>query len=150
MAYGTAALIRSVEEAFSSATDYLDATLLAWCTNFADPEIDALLKSGGFTTPIAGDTPSLVAAISSMLGAAHGLDSFIGQFTGAEVERAKALRERARALIEQIISGGLDIGLTRSDSGAPIQYDDDPETYPETAGVVGSEENWEMPTEDRE
>jgi hypothetical protein len=150
MAYGTAALIRSVEEAFSSATDYLDATLVAWCTNFADPEIDARLKSGGFTTPVPATVPVLITTISAMLGAAHGLDSFIGQFTGSEVERAKALRERARELIQQIVSGELDVGLTQSDSGAPIQYDDDPETYPETAGVVGGEENWEMPTEDRE
>lgn len=150
MAYGTAALVRSVENAFSETSEYSDAVVLAWCTEFANPEIDARLASAGFTTPVPATVPVLITTISAMLGAAHGLDSFVGQFTGSEVERAKSLRERARELLNQIASGELDVGLTQSDSGAPIQYDSDPETYPSTAAVVGSEENWDMPTEDRE
>lgn len=151
MAYCTHTLIRSVEEAFTNTTDFPQATIEAWATNFADPEIDAILEAAGFSTPIAsGSEPALIKAISAMLSAAHGLDSYVGQFTGREVERAKALRERARKLLGEIADGTLDVGLARAAAGRPIDYDSDPDTFPDTAAIVNNEESWSWYTEDRE
>jgi hypothetical protein len=149
MAYTTHTLIRSLEEAFSDTTDFPNATLEGWATNFGDPEIDGRLEAAGFTTPVAAPQPALIKAISTMLAAAHGLDSFVGQFTGREVERAAKLRERARKYLDEIADGSTDVGLTRSDESRPIDVDDDPETFGAREAVVGNEESWKRYTEDR-
>lgn len=149
-AYATAAAIRSVEQTFADTDEFEDATLTGWSTLVADPEIDARLKSAGFTTPVAAPHPSLIVLIAAMLSAAHGLDSYIGQRTSEPIPRATKLREDAREMLDRIDSGVLDTGLTRSAAGAPILIDSDPETFPATATIVGDETTWTRPTEDRE
>jgi len=150
MAYSTAALIRSLENAFDDATDFTEAVLLGWSTNFADPEIDARLLAAGFTTPITSTVPTLVKSVATMLAAAHGLNSFVGARTFASVERADALRKSALEILEFIAEGTYDVGLTRSDAGRPIDVDDDPETFHARAVIVGDEWQWERYAEDRE
>ena len=147
--YATAALIRSIEEAFNDSTEFPDATLTGWADNFGDEIIDARLNAAGFSMP-PDTTTNLLKVISSMLAAAHGLDSFMGQRTFDAVPRAKALREQAMDLLDKIANGTLDAGLTQSSSGEPIVVDSDPETFPDTAAVVGDEEDWAWPAEDRE
>ena len=148
--YGTAALIKSVESVFSTdTTTFTDEVLLGWCSNFADPEIDARLAAAGYTTPLT-TIPNLIKSISSMLAAAHGLDSYIGQRTTGNVERADALRKWARELLDAICKGEADVGLTKSAAGEQVGYESDHETFPATAAVVGPEETWERPAEDRE
>lgn len=149
--YATAAVIRSIEQVFADATDYPDATLLLWSTNIANPEIDARLLAAGFTTPISGTTPALIILIASQLCAAHGLDSYVGQFTANPVERANKLREEARALLDKIADGTFKISTLASVStGAAVIMDSDPETMHEHAAVVGEDWQWTWPTEDRE
>lgn len=151
MAYGTAALIKSVESVFATdSTTFTDEVLLAWCTNFADPEIDARLAAAGFTTPVPATVPALICSISSMLAAAHGLDSYVGQRTFSTVERADALRKWAREMLDSICKGEADIGLTQSAAGEQIAYEDDHETFHANAAVVANEESWAWPVEDRE
>ena len=150
MAYATAALVRSLEQAFADSTDFPDATLVAWSTNFADPEIDARLESAGFTTPVPATVPALIVSVAVRLSCAHGLNSYVGARTFGNVERATELRKVALEILEKIAEGTYDVGLTRSDAGRPIDVDSDPETFPATAAVVGEVWQWTWPTEDRE
>ena len=141
--------IRSVAQVFSSTTEFLEATIEAWAEDYGDKIIDARMKSAGFTTPFASPDEVIIYC-SALLAAAHGLRGYIGQFTGREPEMARSLEERAMGLLDDIASGKLDIGETRDDSGAPVVMDSDPETFPDTAAVVGDEESWAWPAEDRE
>lgn len=152
MAYASADQIKSVEQAFSGdTTTFTDQVLEGWATVVADPEIDARLFAAGYTTPIVGTPAAIICTISAMLAAAHGLDSFLGQFTAGEVERAKGLRERARGLLDEIADGKLKVsGLSAVSTGAAVIMDSDPETFPDTAAVVGEDWQWKYPTESRE
>jgi hypothetical protein len=152
MAYSSADQIKSVEQAFATDTATFTAQILeSWATVVADPEIDARLLSAGYTTPIVGTPAAIICTISAMLAAAHGLDSYIGQFTSSEVERAKSLRERARGLLDEIADGKLKVaGMTLVSTGAAVIMDSDPETMPDTAAVVGEDWQWKWPTESRE
>ena len=141
--------IRSVSQVFSSTTEYPQATLEAWAEDYGDKVIDARLKSAGFTTPFSS-ADEVIILCSALLAAAHGLRGYVGQFTGREVEMAVSLEERAMALLDDVASGKLDIGETRSTSGAPVVMDSDPETFPDTAAIVDNEESWAWYTEDRE
>jgi hypothetical protein len=149
--YATAAVIRSIEQAFVDSTDYPDATLLLWSTDIANPEIDARLLAVGFTVPITGTVPALITLIASQLCAAHGLDSYIGQFTANPAERAAKLREEARSLLEKVADGTFKIStlLPIAEGGAVI-VDSDPETMHDMAAVVGEDWQWAWPVESRE
>lgn len=148
-AYCEDADIRSVAQVFSNATEFPEATLEAWAEDYGDKIIDARLLSAGFTTPFTS-ADEVIILCSALLAAAHGLRSYIGQFTGREVEMAVSMETRAMALLDDVASGKLDIGETRSASGAPVVMDSDPETFPDTAAIVNNEESWAWPTEDRE
>ena len=149
MAYATAALIRAQHAAFKSATDYPDATILAWATNHTDPMIDGRLKAAGYTTPIPATQPAEIIAISTLLAASHGI-MYHTHHTFTEDSLAAKMRAEAMERLEAIATGKHDVGLTRSASGAPIVVDSDPDTYPDTAGAVGHEKGWTWYTEDRE
>ena len=141
--------IRSVAQVFSSTTEFLEVTIEAWAENYGDKIIDARMKSAGFTVPFAS-ADEVIVYCSALLAAAHGLRGYIGQFTGREPEMAVSLEERAMGLLDDIASGKLDIGETRSASGAPVVMDSDPETFPDTATIVGDEQYWKHPAESRE
>lgn len=138
MAYATPALIRSLEQAFSDTGDYPDLLLAGWSTDVAEPEINARLLAAGYAAPITTAIPALIALIAAQLSAAHGLDSYLGQFTGNPVARAQTLREEARGLLDKIADGTLEIaGKVPSAEGRAIIMDPDPETMHDKAAVVG-------------
>ena len=141
--------IRSVAQVFSDETEFPEATIEAWAEDYGDKVIDARLLSAGFTVPFSSPDEVIVLC-SALLAAAHGLRSYIGQFTGREVEMAVSLETRAMQLLDDVAKGRLDIGETRASTGEAVLYDDDPEERHEDAAIVDNEESWAWPTESRE
>lgn len=150
MAYSTHTNVRAVEPLFKCVDDFPDATIEGWISLEGDPIVDGHLGSKGFTVPITGTPPNLVILASALYSAAAGLDAYVGQSSEDVVPRAQNLRDRATEILEGIASGELHTTLARSDSGAAIVMDGDPETFPETAWAVGDETQWGFAVEDRE
>lgn len=96
------------------------------------------------------EVPPLIRQIASMLTTAAILTGAIATHTTRKPEKAEALEERARTLLEAIASGQLDVGLTRAGAGMPFLVDSDPETRHEDSAVTGTEEQWGWPAEARE
>lgn len=152
-AYATAALIRSMHNAFKSTApddeQFGDTQLTDWAEDHCDPKINARLAAAGFTTPITSDIPDQIRNISAKMAAAHGLKYHTGA-TFSEVDLAAKMWEEALVDLEAIAEGSEDVGLTRSTTGGPISVDDDPDTYGEDMSVVGSEDMWNERDEVRE
>ncbi len=137
----TAAKIRSVEQSFLNETDFPDATLEGWAENHGDPVILARLSAASLSINVSspGD---LISHVSALLASAHGLESYISQYTGSVAEAATTRRERAYELLDQIVAGKLDIGLTAGTGGQAVTHDTDDDILGSTPTVIGDEQDW--------
>jgi hypothetical protein len=137
--YSTYTEVRLVHSALENTTDFPNATLTSYIQQFADPEIDATLKTHGFTTPLAS-VPTLIESISAMLAGAHALSTRARQPYGDTDGLAGQIAAKARSQLMRICTCELDVGLTRDADGYAISVDTNPDERPDTAVIVTTDE----------
>jgi hypothetical protein len=149
VAYSTYTEVRLVHKALENTTDFPNATLTSYISTFADPEIDAFMRTHGFTVPFSS-TPDLVKAASAMLAGAHALSTRTRAPYGEDDAVAGQIKAKAMEILRKIATHEYDINAARDADGYAIAVDTNPDERPDTQIYVSQDETqWQHLTETR-
>lgn len=150
MSYTTAAIMRSLDDAFEDDELYPDATLTGLCDNIVQPKMDRVLRPLGITLPI--ETPDAsIKEIASMWTIGLMMTGMIGNYTAGDAEKGKRLVDEAAQSLQDIVDGKTATTHALARSRRTVTVPTEPESnLPEETVFAGGPHQWGDFPEQRE